>query len=648
MNIHDKIKNELKKGNYEPYLRHIRFPLYKNITPNTKIEFTHPITAIVGPNGASKTSILRAIEACPDQVSLGNYWFTTSLDPISPSQRYRYIHGYNAGSNRLVESVKSRISRTGNPDIWEPSRPLTGPDDQMERMPDIGDTEEADLDFRVKTRWKAIDKNVKYIDFRKDIPAFDLFYHFNYNGKYETTLKRKDFLRTRAEKVSKIFDENLSNFIYYKLERVVERPVTFSAEEVAAIEKILQKKYSQIDSLKHSLYGMEGHTIRLHSPNQDYTEAFAGSGEYAVVMLVREIISAPKNSLIILDEPEVSLHPGAQHKLMEFISQQCVKNKIQFVLATHSNEIIRDLPSDAIKVLSNNPATNLTELLSQSCVPDEAFRVLGLDVPSKVIYVEDKLAQAIVEFAIKCIGPGYGKAEVRPLGGADSIMGKFVPLLARSNNKSLVILDGDQEKFILNSSTEEYYVGLDTSEDFVQPEHVSTNTHACTSDCDIMKSIEWVSTWPREPHEIPANLKRLPRKLDELSDSKVELELSRLSITNSLLTFSGGAQGKRESLTNGKEIIQWIRSNVKYLPFQTPEIFLAEAAFNIKSLNRENFANKSNKDIWVKRALDIFIDRTAEDLSSEDILSAQRMHIRDVKDTKEFFDLMETIKEFLS
>jgi predicted ATPase len=82
-----------------------------------------------------------------------------------------------------------------------------------------------------------------------------------------------------------------------------------------------------------------------------YTEAFAGSGEFAVVRLVVALAGAQPGSLILLDEPEVSLHPGAQERLMSFLYVRVKKLKHQAVLATHSPGIIRWLPPEAIKVL---------------------------------------------------------------------------------------------------------------------------------------------------------------------------------------------------------------------------------------------------------------------------------------------------------
>jgi predicted ATPase len=67
----------LKSKKLEPYVRHIRFPQYKNLAANTRVDFTYPISALVGANGTNKSSILRALYGAPGHNNLGNFWFST-------------------------------------------------------------------------------------------------------------------------------------------------------------------------------------------------------------------------------------------------------------------------------------------------------------------------------------------------------------------------------------------------------------------------------------------------------------------------------------------------------------------------------------------------------------------------------------------
>lgn len=46
---------------FYPFIEHIRFPKYKSLVANSRIDFTYPITLLVGQNGGNKTSILQAL-----------------------------------------------------------------------------------------------------------------------------------------------------------------------------------------------------------------------------------------------------------------------------------------------------------------------------------------------------------------------------------------------------------------------------------------------------------------------------------------------------------------------------------------------------------------------------------------------------------
>lgn len=143
----------------EPFIRHIRFPYYKNLSPNTRIDFTYPITALVGANGTNKSSVLRALFGAPGHNNLGVYWFSTSIDPIQETgdERNCFIYGYwNEYETKTVEVLKTRIHKESDPDYWEPSRPVLKYG--MEEMPPPPD--DSPLQGRSKTRWNTIEKNV--------------------------------------------------------------------------------------------------------------------------------------------------------------------------------------------------------------------------------------------------------------------------------------------------------------------------------------------------------------------------------------------------------------------------------------------------------------------------------------------------------
>tara|TARA_R110000850_G_scaffold270705_2_gene404005 strand:- start:1024 stop:2817 length:1794 start_codon:yes stop_codon:yes gene_type:complete len=441
-----RLDNVMKGQKIEPFIRHIRFPHFKNLIPKLKIDFNFPITALVGPNGSNKSSILRAIACCPHYENLQEYWFETDVDPIDESGgRPRYIYGYiDETSGDIVEVLQTRVKRDKRTENWEPSRPIKA--DDMKPMPKL--VAGAKVQGRSRTRWSGVKKQVTLLDFRSEISAFDkILYH---GQAVETIRKRKskDILRKRSKLLRKVIAENLTSLKPFKgKEETVFSNEILSKEETDIISEITGKKYSEIRLIEHSLFENRSYTAIMKSEELVYSEAFAGSGEFAVVMLVKKIKSAQEKSLIVLDEPEVSLHPGAQIKLMEFLFRETLKKNHQIVIGTHSKLIIEQLPPKAIILLQLDQASQ--KVVAQSDIkPTEAFFHLGqIPEDKKKIFVEDPLASEIVKKALRVLGGGaLNQFEINWYpGGAGSIFSRCMTSLFQVNDqKSFFFLDGDQ------------------------------------------------------------------------------------------------------------------------------------------------------------------------------------------------------------
>lgn len=435
-----KLKKIMASPKIEPFIRHIRFPFFKNLAEDSKIDFEYPITALVGQNGTNKSSVLRALFGSPNNYSLGSLWFSTDVDEIKDGGRSRFIYGYyDKATDSIVEVIKTRISKENDPDYWEPSRPLKS--DNMAPMPSTKISTN-----QLVTRWKAIDKNVIYLDFRATISAFDkFFYHSDFH-----TYPKKDYLRKRSQMLKEIIDNDLKKYQPHKGKKdKLFVNTLLEKSKVEAISKILGRKYTNIRLIEHCLFTNDkAPTIILQSENLKYSEAFAGSGEFAVSILVHKLMDSPDASLILLDEPEVSLHPSAQCKLMEFLSEQALKKKHQIVISTHSSTIVKDLPKNAIKLFCLNDKIGKVDVL-QNVSPEESFFILGDRIEKRTVIVEDRLAKKFVEKALKAGGEALlNSFEVKHVpGGAGSILQTLAVPLCVANVKNVVfLLDGDQSR----------------------------------------------------------------------------------------------------------------------------------------------------------------------------------------------------------
>ena len=570
----EKIRQLLSSKKLEPFISHIRFPQYKNLTLDTKVEFSYPITAMVGANGSNKSSILRALYGCPENNNLGNFWFSTSIDPIEETggRPNCFIYGYwNSIENKVVEVIKTRIKKEGDPDYWEPSRPLKGygmvPPKKIE-------ANEVMPEGRSQTRWNAMKKNVVYIDFRSALSAFDkFFYHGELRSKESSHKNKKDFIRSRAPHLKRALEEETQSHKFYGHERIVNKENSkLTLEEVKAVSEILGRRYNEINYIRHTFFNCDAYTCLMRIAGLSYTEAFAGSGEFAVVKIVMSVLRATEKSLILLDEPEVSLHPGAQDRLIDFLTQSVKRSKHQVVISTHSPSIVRKLPPDAIKVLTMDKDNEKVTLLHQSSLPEEAFFHLGEPLPDKItVLVEDVLAQAIVKRALLPLGEAAASVfDVRyHPGGSQTLWSKYVVAYAVENRrKLLVFFDGDKRP----------------------------------------------NTEMRDPDTVLVE-----------DEETLKAEILRVSGVDIKFQSDGGIGGGNQTQQNGmrRNFMKWVKSHVFYLPGAlNPEAFVWNNMS--QDTNFQSITSTNPKDCFEALArLELGIP-DFEPVNSADILTTQR------------------------
>lgn len=426
----DTIGSMKNKGIFNPFIDYIRFPFYRNLEKNTRIAFDFPLTVFVGQNGSGKSSTLQALYGCPSGYSVGKFWFSTKVDPIESSgERPAIVYAYTNENKEQLEALKSRMKRDNDPDYWEPSRPLASYG--MKLIEGGG-------------RNPLIQMNVLYLDFRSILSAFDKYFYY-YSPENLKSKTPQDFLRKKSIHLKKVIDTD--NIIKCGSRKQNKVPQTISEKELKIMSSILNKSYINGKIIEHKLFKEWGTSVLFTTLNVVYSEAFAGSGEIAVATLVHELMNVKNDSLVLLDEPEISLHPGAQKKLKKFILEQIKNKHLQVVISTHSANLIEELPPNAVKVFTQLPDGKFH--VENERTPEEAFYYIG-QTPStkKKIIVEDKLSQKIIQSVISEIGP-----ETAPLfdiefhaGGASVIKTDFIRVYSQDPEPNFfVIFDGDQK-----------------------------------------------------------------------------------------------------------------------------------------------------------------------------------------------------------
>lgn len=427
------IKSAKRANSFHKYIDFIQYPFYRNIELNTRINFDFPLVVFIGQNGCGKSSTLHALYGSVEGKTPSDYWFETKVDPITyfddKKRRHSFWYSYKDNSGHTKEVLKARIQRAGDPNYWETSRPLVW------------------AGMAKGLRNPPIKKHVVYLDFRKELSAFDKFFYFGDTHNIKSK-NNQEYLRLKSISLKKLFDEQ-KVFINSSKNKLNERLVKLDPDTLKTISYILGRQYKSGKSIKHSLFRFQGYSILFETDFAKYSEAFAGSGEMAVARLVDEVLKAPNYSLILLDEPEVSLHPGAQERLKLFLLDQIKRKKHQIIITSHSPSIVSGLPIDSIKVFFQNPQTGRFHI-KENLLPEEAFFHIEFPFDNKKrITVEDRLAKGIIEAVLNKMGDATANLinVIYNPGGASVIKKEFISVFCRSQpSYDYVILDGDQKK----------------------------------------------------------------------------------------------------------------------------------------------------------------------------------------------------------
>jgi len=65
-----------------------------------------------------------------------------------------------------------------------------------------------------------------------------------------------------------------------------------------------------------------------------------------------------KNKIILIDEPELSLHPTWQNRVLRLYENFAIQNNCQIIIATHSPHIIGSAKNESIRILTKNGVIN--------------------------------------------------------------------------------------------------------------------------------------------------------------------------------------------------------------------------------------------------------------------------------------------------
>ena len=209
-------------------------------------------------------------------------------------------------------------------------------------------------------------------------------------------------------------------------------------------DKILSRINSLLPAIK-LVRSDKGFSITSKT-DQPIGEDKISSGESELIALAIETLvfsrSEKKNKVLLLDEPDVHLHPDLQHKFISFIESVAQESDMRVVIATHSTAIIGSFSqgADLAIVLISHKEQEEYKSFKRSRVCDEILPIFGAHPLSSVfnlspvVLVEGEDDRRVLDQAIRS---SKGRLRFSPcvvgsvseLGEWESWLNQFLPVL---------------------------------------------------------------------------------------------------------------------------------------------------------------------------------------------------------------------------
>lgn len=238
----------------------------------------------------------------------------------------------------------------------------------------------------------------------EDNPPFKLNQYLKIKGERKLVESICNFCNT-------LVNEDKLEKLPYKYSSI--RKITYNLIEPALFER-LNQEYPMLEYLRQ-LGMISAPEIQLKRSG-GYSLQESSSGEYHFFSSIVGLMATvkPTNSLILIDEPEISLHPNWQMKYLSFLRELFSHPEYatcHILVATHSHFLISDLKGDSSKIIGlkrverNIEVINLPKNLDTFGWSAEQVLLEVFNVPTtRNLYVYEKLGEILDIIALRDTG----------------------------------------------------------------------------------------------------------------------------------------------------------------------------------------------------------------------------------------------------
>jgi ABC-type branched-subunit amino acid transport system ATPase component len=175
-----------------------------------------------------------------------------------------------------------------------------------------------------------------------------------------------------------------------------------------------------------------------------------GFGFRNCVAVLAEICAAPKNAIVVIDEPEQGLNQAAQRQLSTVIDG--LRADVTLVVGTQSEAFCRGLSTDSLHLAARQGPTSRISPCNLTVADErrDLARAMGVDPlllldDGKIIYVEGISDEMVISEWLKLhFGASKRGCIVQALGGGDKLNETFAqPMFRTFKDRLFFIIDAD-------------------------------------------------------------------------------------------------------------------------------------------------------------------------------------------------------------
>jgi predicted ATPase len=226
---------------------------------------------------------------------------------------------------------------------------------------------------------------------------------------------------------------------------------TLSIQDTVALTVEVKDKISQIlgtayDSAEENHCKIKAKSQKVVTVGRNavaYSELNMGCGEGRIYHIVRVLEDLPDRSVVLLEEPETSLHPSAQHNFGRYLVDVCVRKRHQVFLTTHSEYLLKALPSSSRIYIDRLP-TGQIRLISGITTAQALSLMTEGHTKALIVLVEDDVAGVVLAEIVRRVNPTFLKTIGICSTGDTKTIHNVMMALAESGLPVAAVRDGDK------------------------------------------------------------------------------------------------------------------------------------------------------------------------------------------------------------